>query len=163
MTPGPRVDISDSMDGKELPVDNERGQESIQEEQQRKTPWGFFLVLAAIVVVAIMYSVTIFAISDTNRTPETVFGAMAASFTVIGTLVGTYFGIKAGLDGQDKVKETLTRAVGGSGERPQVRTERNGDRRRGRQPAEEQQRGTRERRERRRGEHEERQEWEEER
>jgi hypothetical protein len=31
------------MDGKELPVDNERGQESIQEEQQRKTPWGFFL------------------------------------------------------------------------------------------------------------------------
>jgi hypothetical protein len=131
MTPGPGVDISDSMDGKELPVDNERGQESIQEEQLRKTPWGFFLVLAAIVVVAIMYSVTIFAISDTNITPETVFGAMAASFTVIGTLVGTYFGIKAGLDGQDKVKTTLNRAIGESKDRLWVPTEMNGDRRTG--------------------------------
>jgi hypothetical protein len=160
MTPGPRVDISDSMDGKELPVDNERGQESIQEEQQRKTPWGFFLVLAAIVVVAIMYSVTIFAISDTNRTPETVFGAMAASFTVIGTLVGTYFGIKAGLDGQDKVKTTLNRAIGESKDRLWVPTEMNGDRRTGGQPAEQQQTGTREHRERRREEPEERQGWE---
>jgi hypothetical protein len=64
---------------------------------------GFFLVLAAIVVVAVVYSVTIFAINPEDRTPEAAFGAMTASFTVIGTLVGTYFGIKAGPDGQERL------------------------------------------------------------
>ena len=67
-------------------------------------------MLAAIVVVAIVYSVTIFALERGDRTPEVVFGAMAASFTVIGTLVGTYFGIKAGLDGQDKIRDSVERA-----------------------------------------------------
>ena len=138
-------------------MNNEGGQEGVQ----RGTPWGFFLVLAAIVVVAIVYSVTIFALDQENRTPEVVFGAMAASFTVIGTLVGTYFGIKAGLDGQDKVKQALTMAGDSSREPPQAGSERNGDRRSGGgQPAEEELVGTREPRVRRRGEPEERQGWE---
>jgi len=36
---------------------------------------------------------------------------MSGALALIGTLVGTYFGIKAGLDGQDKVKETMERAA----------------------------------------------------
>jgi hypothetical protein len=44
-------------------------------------------------------------------------GAMAASFTVIGTLMDTYSGIKAGLDGQEKEKDTLSRAIGESEDR----------------------------------------------
>jgi hypothetical protein len=87
-------------------------------------PWGFFLVLAAIVVIAIVYSVTMFAIDPRVRTPETAFGAMAAAFSVIGTLVGTYFGIKAGLDGQDKVKETVSRTIRGGAVPPRGRTRR---------------------------------------
>jgi hypothetical protein len=159
-TSEPGVYRPGSMDGRELPVNSERGRERTEEGPQQGRPWGFFLVLAAIVVVAIVYSVTIFAIGVENRTPEVVFGAMAASFTVIGTLVGTYFGIKAGLDGQDKVKETLNKAIQASGERPQVSIERDGDRRRGGQPAEEERRAH-ERRDRARGEDEERQEgWE---
>jgi hypothetical protein len=138
-------------------VNDDTRQQTTAEGSPRKTPWGFFLVLAAIVVVAIMYSVTIFALD--NRTPETVFGAMAASFTVIGTLVGTYFGIKAGLDGQDKVKESLTRDLGGVMERPQLGTERNGGRKRGDQP-EVQHQGTREGGERGVVAPEERQDWE---
>jgi hypothetical protein len=160
VTPEPEVDRPGSMDGRELLVNNERGQESTEGGPRRGTPWGFVLVLAAIVVVAIVYSVTIFAIDQKDRTPEIVFGAMAAAFTVIGTLVGTYFGIKAGLDGQDKVKETLAGAVGRSRERPQGSTERGDeDGRRRVQSAEEQQRATRELQELRRGEHEERQGW----
>jgi hypothetical protein len=42
---------------------------------------------------------------------------MAASFTVIGTLMDTYSGIKAGLDGQEKEKDTLSRAIGESEDR----------------------------------------------
>lgn len=141
------------MDGREHPVNNEQGQEG----PQKGTPWGFFLVLAAIVVVAIMYSVTIFLIED--KTPETVFGAMAASFTVIGTLVGTYFGVKAGLDGQDKLRQTLAGAGDGPRERRQFGTEYNGDHRERDQAAAERQRATRELQELRQGKHEGRQDW----
>jgi hypothetical protein len=88
-------------------------------------------VLAAIVVVAVMYSVTIFFLEPADRTPETVFGALAASFTVVGTLVGTYFGIKAGLDGQDKLKEGVGRAAGMREDRDRER-EREGERERDR-------------------------------
>ena len=55
-----------------------------------------------------MYSVTMMILRD-QIASSTAIGAMSATFAVIGTLVGTYFGIKAGLDGQDKVKETVSR------------------------------------------------------
>jgi hypothetical protein len=145
------------MDGKETLVNDGRGQ---QEGPQRGTPWGFVLVLAAIVVVGIMYSVTIFAIGNENRTPETVFGAMAASFTVIGTLVGTYFGIKAGLDGQDKVKDTVSRAIGESEDRLRVLVERNRDRTEENLQADGQSGGTNEPRRPKRSDSEEQQDWE---
>jgi hypothetical protein len=119
------------MERRELPVDKEQGQNT-EETPKAGTPWGFFLVLAAIVVVAIMYSVTIYHVN--GKSPETVFGAMAASFTVIGTLVGTYFGVKAGLDGQDKVRQTLDRATDRVRQRSQGGNERNGDRKGGGQP-----------------------------
>lgn len=141
-------------------MDDRQGQQSTGEGAQQKPAYGFYLVLAAIVVVAIMYSVTLLLIGDSQRTPETVFGAMAASFTVIGTLVGTYFGIKAGLDGQDKVKQALTRAGDSSIERPQVEPERNGGRRIGASTAEEPLVGPHEPRVRRRGDSEDRQGWE---
>ncbi len=139
-------------------MDDGRRQHGAGQGAQRGTPWGFFLVLAAIVVVAIMYSVTIYLIED--RSPETVFGAMAASFTVIGTLVGTYFGIKAGLDGQDKLKEGFGRAAGVREDRDRNRAERNGGQRGERQPAEDEAEGPREPRVRRRTEGGDRQEWE---
>jgi hypothetical protein len=145
------------MDGKELPVNNGQAQ---QEGSQRGTPWGFVLVLAAIVVVGIMYSVTIFAIGNENRTPETVFGAMAASFTVIGTLVGTYFGIKAGLDGQDKVKDAVAKANADSEDRPPARVQRDGDRTNGKPRAEGKSGGTSEPGKPERSDADEQQDWE---
>jgi hypothetical protein len=149
------------MDRRNLPVDEKRGQENLEEAPKAGTPWGFFLVLAAIVVVAIVYSVSIIALAlKGNLTAETVFGAMAACFTVIGTLVGTYFGIKAGLDGQDKVKDTVRRVIGESDNLLRIHTEMNGDQKREGRPAEEPQRGARERRERSQGEPEERRGWE---
>jgi len=122
-------------------VNEERGRQCAQEVEKPGTPWDFFLVLAAIVVVAIVYSATIYLIDQ--RTPEVVFGAIAACFTVIGTLVGTYFDIKAGLDGQDKLKQTLARIDYGPRERPQDGTERSEDRTKKGRQAEEGQRAAR--------------------
>lgn len=81
------------------------------DEPQRSKPWGFWLVLAAILVIAVMYSATMFAIGPEIRSPATAIGAMSAAFAVVAALVGTYFGIKAGLDGQDKVKETMEKTI----------------------------------------------------
>ena len=91
---------------------------------QRSTPWGFWLVLTAIVVVAVVYSVTLYFIGGEIKNPATAIGAMTAAFAVIGTLVGTYFGIKAGLDGQDKVKDTVSRAIRGGAVPPRGRARR---------------------------------------
>jgi hypothetical protein len=164
------------MDGRELPVENDRGNRSTEKRSWIDLPWGFFLVLAAIVIVATMYMVTMGSMPQIP--PETAVGAMSGALALIGTLVGTYFGIKAGLDGQEKLKQTRARDTGISGERTpvsterdsdrrsarrpaeEVSTERDGDRRREGQAAEEQRRGARDQRERRREEPEERQGWE---
>lgn len=139
-----------------------QGQQGTEQGAQQKPAYGFFLVLAAIVVVAIMYSVTLLLINDTNRAPELVFGAMAASFTVIGTLVGTYFGIKAGLDGQDRVNEAVRGTVGrantGRSNRPPARAERIEDRING-QKSEERSAGRGDTRVVRRGDPEDQQGW----
>ena len=76
-------------------------------------PWGFSLVPAAIVVVALLCSVTMFTLRG-QIAPSTAIAAMSGDFTEIGTLVNTFFGIKADLDGQDKVKDTVSRARGES-------------------------------------------------
>ena len=110
MPPEPGADGPGSMDRRELRGDDERGR-ARTDELLRSRPYGFLLVLAAILVVALMYSVTMVILSD-QIAPSTAIGAMSAAFAVIGTLVGTYFGIKAGLDGQDKVKETASRMRG---------------------------------------------------
>jgi hypothetical protein len=96
-----------SRDRRERLAESDQGYESAAVPQSGK-PWGFFLVLAAVVVVAVMYTVTM--ISIPNIPPATAVGAMSGALALIGTLVGTYFGIKAGLDGQEKVKETLRRS-----------------------------------------------------
>jgi hypothetical protein len=154
MKPESRVDKLNSMDRRESRVDEERDQDFKEEPPKPGPPWGFFLVLAAIVVVAIVYSVSIFALGA-KLTPDAVFGAMAACFTVIGTLVGTYFGLKAGLDGQEKVRHTLTRAANRSRPRPRDRTDANRDRR---DTPDGQQGGARQDRDSRRGDREDRQE-----
>lgn len=111
-----------SLDRRERLAGNDQVYESADRPQPGK-PWGFWLVLAAIVVVAVMYSVTMITLSG-KISPATAVGAMSAAFAVIGTLVGTYFGIKAGLDGQEKVKETMSRAVRNSEERARYRARR---------------------------------------
>ena len=153
------------MDGRELPVNDEREDRGAEKRSWQELPWGFFLVLAAIVVVAAMYVVTMRSIP--NIPPETAVGAMSGALALIGTLVGTYFGIKAGLDGQEKLKELRTRDVETSRERQEASTERDGNRRKGeqrageeRQGAREEQRAPRENGERRRKERQEQQGWE---
>lgn len=109
------MDQTDSTNGRESLSAGGQGNNSAQ-GSVRGTPWGFLLVLAAVILIALIYAVTMFTIGPEIQNPTTAIGAMTVAFTVISTLVGIYFGIKAGLDGQDKAKEMVDRAVRG-GER----------------------------------------------
>jgi hypothetical protein len=102
--------VEDPEDKKGSLVENGQGRGSA-DGPRRSTAWGFWLVLAAILVIAAMYSVTMFAIGPEIRSPTTAIGALSAAFAVVAALVGTYFGIKAGLDGQDKMRDTLDKTV----------------------------------------------------
>lgn len=106
------MDQPDSANGRESQLIDGQGKNSAQASGRGK-PWGFLLVLAAVVVIALMYAVTMLTIGPEIQNPTTAIGAMTAAFTVISTLVGIYFGIKAGLDGQDKAKEMVDRAIRG--------------------------------------------------
>lgn len=109
------MDQPGSANGRELRQADRQGDQRAQ-SSERGTPWGFLLVLTAVVVIAGMYAVTMLTIGQEIQNPTTAIGAMTAAFTVISTLVGIYFGIKAGLDGQDKAKEMVDKAIRG-GER----------------------------------------------
>jgi len=67
--------------------------------------FSFFLVLGAILCVTVIFLVVWLAPSPKVFTQSShVIAALAATFGVIGTLVGTYFGIKSSSDARDTVE-----------------------------------------------------------
>jgi hypothetical protein len=74
------VDRSVSIDGREFPVDDEQRREST-DRPQRSTPWGFWFVLTAIMMVAVVYSVTMIFVGEKIQNPATAIGAMTAAST----------------------------------------------------------------------------------
>jgi hypothetical protein len=75
-----------------------------QQGSPKATPaYAFWLILVSIVVVTATFLLTMLIFKETLlEDGPLVIAAMSSSFTVIGTLVGTYFGIKAGRDTQEQ-------------------------------------------------------------
>ena len=83
--------------------EEQQGEEQQGEEQpQPSPPWNMYVVLAAMfLVTAVAALVLIFYRSVfTNATDVTTL--LASLFTVVGTVVGAYFGIKSTNDTTDK-------------------------------------------------------------
>ena len=88
-------------------MDNEgtkqNGQDSAPPPQTK--PWSFFLVLGAILcVTAISLVVWLTPAPKVFTQSSQVIAALTATFGVIGTLVGTYFGVKSSSDARDTVE-----------------------------------------------------------
>ena len=69
-------------------------------EPGKGTPYGMLLVMTALLAVVIVFGIGMRAAKWNPESPAPMIAAMTATFAVIGTLVGSYFGVKAGLDGQ---------------------------------------------------------------
>jgi uncharacterized protein YacL len=101
--------------------------ERLKRAQGRSTPaYGFRLIRYAVgAVTAIFVSVLVYALlaePDVFGSATQLIAAMSAAFTIIGSMVAAYFGIKAGLDGQDKLNDARDR------EREQMRRDRKAER-----------------------------------
>src|SRR5919206_4168824 len=68
-------------------------------------PWAFVLVLSAILCVTVIFLVVWLTPAPSVFTQSSqVIAALTATFGVIGTLVGTYFGVKSSSDARDTVE-----------------------------------------------------------
>lgn len=83
----------------------ERGTTGLQPRFSK--PYGFWLVRWSVSAIVIIFVVTVGlgVWLDKFTTAAQLLAAMAAAFTAIGSLAGAYFGVKSGLDAQDKLNE----------------------------------------------------------
>jgi hypothetical protein len=78
----------------------------------KTTPWAFFVVITAFVCVTIVFLVVwLFPTPKVFTQSSEVIAVLSTTFGVIGTLVGTYFGIKTTGDARDTVERVQTNAA----------------------------------------------------
>jgi hypothetical protein len=89
-----------------------------QGENGQSPPYVFFVVLSVIVVATIVFAITVFIMIRTGSltSPAQITTALATYFTVVGTITGAYFGIKASRDATREI-DRVTDASGAYAER----------------------------------------------
>jgi hypothetical protein len=93
---------------------NGRGQQSPQ-EKEKSSPYAFWVAAIALLVAALAFILTMFIFGGLFEEAATVTAALGSLFTLIGTVVGAYFGIKVSNDTADRAQD----AVKAAGDRAQ--------------------------------------------
>jgi hypothetical protein len=96
---------STETNGKTAPIGGARGSAQDGAALPQSPPWAFIVVVIAIVCVTIVFLVVWLmpAPAVFNQSSQ-IIAVLTATFGVIGTLVGTYFGIKTTGDARDTVE-----------------------------------------------------------
>jgi hypothetical protein len=74
-------------------------------------PWNMYVVLAALILVSVGAIVVLLTYRSVFENATDVTTVLGSWFTVVGTIVGAYFGIKATSDIADKTQGTITSAT----------------------------------------------------
>jgi hypothetical protein len=77
------------------------------------TPYNFYFAIASVGVGAVAYVLTMLIFRGVIGAPKDVAivsGALGVLFTLIGTIAGTFFGIKTSSDTQDKARAAESKA-----------------------------------------------------
>jgi hypothetical protein len=85
-----------------------------QENQQswRSAPYAFFVAALAIVGACLVFVLSMWIFGDLFKNATTVIAALGSLFTLIGTIVGAYFGIKVSSDTSERSQGAIERAHG---------------------------------------------------
>jgi hypothetical protein len=81
--------------------------------EEKSPPYNLILAIVCVVVAALLYWFTMQHFQNLIKKPAdvaVVAGALGALFTLIGTVVGAYFGIKSTNDTTDKARKQVDEA-----------------------------------------------------
>ena len=96
---------------------NEETKSSPVAEQANKQPWrsppyAFRVAALAIVAACLVFLFSILTFGDLFKNATTVIAALGSLFTLIGTIVGAYFGIKVSSDTSERSHGAIEKAHG---------------------------------------------------
>jgi uncharacterized protein YjbJ (UPF0337 family) len=86
--------------------------EQANEATKRSRPYAFFVAALAIVVAFLAFLFSILIFGDLFNNATTVIAALGSLFTLIGTIVGAYFGIKVTNDTSERTHGAVEKAHG---------------------------------------------------
>jgi hypothetical protein len=97
---------------------DEAGQTPVQTDQtpvqaptvMASSPWNMYVVLVALALVSVGAIVVLLAYRDVFENATDVTTVLGSWFTVVGTIVGAYFGIKASSDATDRAQSATQMA-----------------------------------------------------
>jgi hypothetical protein len=92
----------------ETPQPNLEEQPSLPEE--KSPPYNLWFAWTVLGVAIVAYVVTMLLFRTLFDDPAVVTGALGALFTLLGTVTGTYFGVKSGSDTADRAKKQVDEA-----------------------------------------------------
>ena len=102
---------------REEPGTPKREQESPQDKEKRpedteKGPaYGFWLAVLSIALVSLVAFFAMLIFQDVFENATDVTTVLSSLFAVVGTVVGTYFGIKTSGDTRDKLQGSIDKAT----------------------------------------------------
>jgi hypothetical protein len=82
----------------------------------RSPPYAFYVAAIAILSASIIFGLSMWVFGDLFKSASTVTSALGSLFTLIGTIVGAYFGIKVSNDTSERSQGAIERAHGSAEE-----------------------------------------------
>jgi hypothetical protein len=93
------------------PAEAEQGNELDGARPAQTTPWAFYVVIIAFLCVTVVFLVVwLYPTPEIFTQSSQVIAVLSTTFGIIGTLVGTYFGIKTTGDARDTVERVNANA-----------------------------------------------------
>src|ERR687894_2593333 len=86
------------------------------QQSWRSPPYAFFVAALAIVGACLVFGLSMWIFGDLFNNATTVIAALGSLFTLIGTIVGAYFGIKVSNDTSQRSQGAIERAHGSAEE-----------------------------------------------
>jgi uncharacterized membrane protein len=86
------------------------------QQSRRSPPYAFFVAALAIVGACLVFGLSVWIFGDLFKNATTVIAALGSLFTLIGTIVGAYFGIKVSSDTSERSQGAIERAHGSTEE-----------------------------------------------
>jgi hypothetical protein len=79
-------------------------------DTEKRPAYGFWLATITLVLISLVAFSAMWIFKDVFENATDVTTVLGALFTVVGTVVGTYFGIKTSGDTRDKLQTTIDKA-----------------------------------------------------